>query len=120
MKLNNSEHEFSFVTNFIDSSLMLVSVNTKGYLLNYVNDKFLQTFMDHFKNISFDETDDDETDEDNEKWCSCLRRKVDIKLDEAESQTNISERVIKLDRLFRKKIFREFDMELELFNDDRQ
>jgi len=75
--------------------------------------------MDHFKNISFDEFDD-ETDEENEKWCSCLRKKVDIKLDEAESQTNISERVIKLDRLFRKKIFREFDMEVELFNDERQ
>ena len=106
------------MTNFIDSSLLLVSVVKKGYLLNYVNDKFLQTFMDHFKNISFDESDE-ETEENESSCFSCLRKK-DIKLTDDESQADISERITKLDRLFRKKIFREFDMESELFSDDRQ
>ena len=43
-ELAQKESEFSYVSNFIDSSLILITQSKRGYLLNYVNDVFLKSF----------------------------------------------------------------------------
>ena len=64
-ELAQKESEFSYVANFIDSSLILITQSKRGYLLNYVNDVFLKSFQEYFSNINSDCENEEETNSSN-------------------------------------------------------
>ena len=49
------ESEFGYLANFIDSSLLLITLSQKGYLLNYVNDNFFSMFREYLDHIPLSE-----------------------------------------------------------------
>ena len=101
------ETEFSYLADFIDSSLLVIKELEKGFTLNYVNDTFLKQFEEYLRNMTLGENSSDDEDEANECVCYYGCTKKDD--DDQKSST----RAEKLHRLLSKKIFQEFNMDLE-------